>query len=150
MDPEGAVKKVKQKQIEEAGTQWSTRMVERERRWRQVRSKRQKRNGPKLAEMESTNTPGEQGDRLECYKVNWSHTAGGFSKPGRSAALEGTSSSCWTHAHSVVSRQVILSTKNIDTHLGLIKWNQEHVAEHQQVLPSSVSRTVSRGNGWKS
>lgn len=56
-----------------------------------MRSKRQRRNGPKLAEMESTYMPGERGDRLEWYKVNWSHTMGGFSKPGRSAAPEGTS-----------------------------------------------------------
>lgn len=56
-----------------------------------MRSKRQKRNGPKLSEMESTSMPGEQGARLGWYKVNWSHTMEAFSKPGRSAAAEGNS-----------------------------------------------------------
>lgn len=82
-----------------------------------MRSKRQRRNGPKLSEMESTNVPREQGARLGWYKVNWSHTMGAFSKAGRSAA-EGNSNTWWINILSVVSetgdcnhQKVLIPTK---------------------------------------
>lgn len=64
--------------------------------------------------------PGEQGDGIEWYKVNWSHTMGGFSKPRRSVTPEGTST-WWINVWAVVSREVILSIKSLDIHLCLIK-----------------------------
>lgn len=67
-------------------------------------SKRQRRNGPKLSEVESTNVPGEQGARLGWCKVNWSHTMGAFPKLGRSAAAEGNSNSWCMNVLSVVSK----------------------------------------------
>lgn len=69
-----------------------------------MRSKRQRRNGPKLSEMESTNVLGEQGARLGWDRVNWSYTMGAFSKPGRSAAAEGNSNTWWMNVLSGVSK----------------------------------------------
>lgn len=69
-----------------------------------MRSKRQRRNGPNLSEMESTNVPGEQGARLGWYRVNWGHTMEHFQNQGGSAAAEGNFNTWWMNVLSRVSK----------------------------------------------
>lgn len=144
--PRGSQEK-NQKHIEEAGTQWSTRSTEKkEKKTSEVKEAEKK--WTKTVRDGKHNVHGEQGARLGGYKVNWSHTMGAFSKAGSSATPEGNSNTWWLNVLWVVKRTG--DCKHLDPHQGLIKWNQEPIAEYQQVLPSSVSRTVSKGNGWKS